>query len=100
MGATSGAGTLYPNGAPWVFSGVRVTRSFALYVCFVDRCLSFNTFFFWAWFCLFLFNIRILITPLFFKLVFGYFFFSVEQYSSVEFDERYNIPADSQFSIL
>jgi hypothetical protein len=27
-----------------VFSGVRVTRSFVLYVCFVDRCLSFCTF--------------------------------------------------------
>ena len=27
-----------------VFSGVRVTRSLVLYVCFVDRCLSFCTF--------------------------------------------------------
>jgi len=27
-----------------VFSGVRVTRSLALYVCFVDRCLSFCIF--------------------------------------------------------
>jgi hypothetical protein len=27
-----------------VFSGFRVTRSFALYVCFVERCLSFCTF--------------------------------------------------------
>jgi hypothetical protein len=27
------------------FSGVRVTRSLVLYVCFVDRCLSFCTFF-------------------------------------------------------
>ena len=27
-----------------VFSGVRVTRSLALCVCFVDRCLSFCTF--------------------------------------------------------
>ena len=27
-----------------VFSGVRVTRSLVLYVCFVDRCLSFRTF--------------------------------------------------------
>jgi hypothetical protein len=26
-------------------SGVRVTRSFVLYVCFVDRCLLFCTFF-------------------------------------------------------
>ena len=29
---------------PQVFSGVRVTRSLVLYVCFVDRCLSFRTF--------------------------------------------------------
>ena len=27
-----------------VFSGVRVTRSLVLYVCFVDRCLTFCTF--------------------------------------------------------
>ena len=37
----------YPSGAHEftpVFSGVRLTRSFVLYVCFVDRCLSFGTF--------------------------------------------------------
>ena len=28
--------------SPLVFSGVRVTRSLVLYVCFVDRCLSFK----------------------------------------------------------
>jgi hypothetical protein len=36
-----------PSGAPEsppVFSGVHVTRSLVLYVCFVDRCLSFCTF--------------------------------------------------------
>ena len=36
-----------PSGAPQftpVFSGIRVTRSLVLYVCFVDRCLSFCTF--------------------------------------------------------
>ena len=50
-GATSGAGTTYPSGAPEVtlgFSGVRVTRSLVLYVLVyisvVDRCLSFCTF--------------------------------------------------------
>ena len=47
-----------------VFSGVRVTRSLVLYVCFVDRCLSFCTFSFWPLCCLFFFDIRILITPL------------------------------------
>ena len=50
--------------SPPVFSGVRVTRSLVLYVCFVDRCLSFCTFFFWSLCCLFLFDIRILIAPL------------------------------------
>ena len=30
--------------SPPGFSGVRVTRSLVLYVCFVDRCLSFCTF--------------------------------------------------------
>ena len=30
--------------SPLVFSGVRVTRYLALYVCFVDRCLSFCIF--------------------------------------------------------
>jgi hypothetical protein len=33
----------HPSSPP-VFSGVRVTRSLVLYVCFVDRCLSFSTF--------------------------------------------------------
>ena len=63
-GATSEAGTAYPSGAPAfkpVFSGVRVTRSLVLCVCFVDRCLSF---FFWSLCCLFFFDIRIMITPL------------------------------------
>ena len=30
--------------SPPVFSGVRVTQSLVLYLCFVDRCLSFCTF--------------------------------------------------------
>jgi hypothetical protein len=67
MGVTSGAGTAYPSGAPEFipgFSGVRVTRSLVLYVCFVDRCLSFCAFFFWPLCCLFFFDIRILISPL------------------------------------
>jgi hypothetical protein len=45
--ANSGAGTAYPSGAHEFtrgFIGVGVTRSFVLYVCFVDRCLSFCTF--------------------------------------------------------
>ena len=46
-GVTSGAGTAYPSGAHEFtpgFSGVRVTRALVLCVCFVDCCLSFNTF--------------------------------------------------------
>ena len=38
MGITSGARTAHPSGAPEftpVFSGVRVTRSLVLWVCFV-----------------------------------------------------------------
>jgi hypothetical protein len=35
--------------SPPVFSGVPVTRSLGLYVCFVDRCLSFCTFSFGHW---------------------------------------------------
>ena len=38
--------------SPPVFSGVRVTRSLVLCVCFVDRCLFFCTFFFWPLCCL------------------------------------------------
>ena len=48
-GVTSRAGTPYPSGAHEFipgFSEVRVTRSLALYVCFVDRCLSVCTFYF------------------------------------------------------
>jgi hypothetical protein len=41
-GATSGAGTTNPSGAPELttgfFYGFRVTRSLVLCVCFVDRC--------------------------------------------------------------
>jgi hypothetical protein len=46
-GATSGAGTAYPSGAQEftpVFSGIRVTRSLVLCVCFMDCCLSFSPF--------------------------------------------------------
>jgi len=63
-GATSGAGTAYPFWmhlrSPTVFSGVRVTRSLALCVMFVDCCLSF---FIWTLCCL-SFDLWILIIPL------------------------------------
>ena len=45
MGATGGTGTAHPSGAPEFTPGLRVTRSLFFYVCFVDRCLSFCTFF-------------------------------------------------------
>jgi len=44
-GVTSGEGTAYTFGAPVFtsgFSGVHVTRSLVLCVCFVDRCLFFD----------------------------------------------------------
>jgi hypothetical protein len=47
MGVISGAGTVYPAGAPEFtpgFLGVCVTRSLVLYECFPDRYLSFCTF--------------------------------------------------------
>jgi hypothetical protein len=65
-GTTSGAGHAFPSGASKFipgFSGVRVTRSLVLCVCFVDRCLYLCTFFFDIC-CLFFFYLRILITPL------------------------------------
>ena len=50
--------------SPPVFSGVRVTRSLVLYVCFVDRCLSLKLYFFFCPLCcLFFFDIRIMIAP-------------------------------------
>jgi hypothetical protein len=54
--------------SPPVFSGVHITRSLVLYVCFLDRWLSFSYFFFWPLYFLFFFDIWILITPLVFKL--------------------------------
>ena len=50
--------------SPQVVGGVRVTTSLVLCVCFLDRCLSFCTLFFWLLCCLFFFNLRILIIPL------------------------------------
>jgi hypothetical protein len=50
--------------SPPLFSGVLVTRYLVLCVCFVDRCLSFCSFFFWPLCCLFFFDLLILITSL------------------------------------
>ena len=65
-GATSGAGTAYPSGAPEFTTGfhwVPVTRSLVL--CMFCRSLFVLLyFFFWQLCCLFFFDIRILITLL------------------------------------
>ena len=47
-----------------IFSGVRVTRSLVLCVCFVDHCWSFCTFSFDHCVCLLFFDIQIMIIPL------------------------------------
>ena len=63
-GITSGTGTAYSSGAPEFtpgFRGVRVTQSLVLCLCFVVRCLFF---FFCPLCCLSFFDLRILITSL------------------------------------
>ena len=63
----SGSVIAYPSEASKftpVFSGVRVTPSLVLFVCFVDCCLSFCLFFFWPLCYLSFFDLRILIIPL------------------------------------
>jgi hypothetical protein len=67
-GTTGGAGTAntFPEhlSSHPVFSGVRVTWSLVLCVCFVDRCLSFCPLFFWPLYCLSFFDWWIPITLL------------------------------------
>ena len=58
--------------SPPVFSGVRVTRSLVLCVCFVDRCLSLCLFFFWPLYCVFFFDIRMFITFLIYIHIVSY----------------------------
>jgi hypothetical protein len=65
-GATSGAGTVYlyeAHKVTLVFSGVCVTRSLVVYVCFVDIFVLLYLFF-WPLCFLFFFDLRICITPL------------------------------------
>jgi hypothetical protein len=96
MGATSGAGTAYPSGALPVFSGVRVTQSLVLCVCFVDCCLSF---FFWPLCCLFFFDIQILITPLVSSnLVYVHFCFKNIKVNEDVFGMKH--PTDCQFTCI
>jgi hypothetical protein len=53
----------HPSSPP-VFSGIRVTRSLVLYVCFCRTLFVLLYFFFWPLCCLFFFDIRVLIAPL------------------------------------
>jgi hypothetical protein len=68
--------------SPPVFSGVRVTRSLVLCVCFVDRCLSRCPVFFWPLYCVSFFDIRMFIIFLIYihivsycTVLFNYFIF-------------------------
>ena len=67
MGVTSGQGTAYPSGSPEftpVLSGVRVTRSLVLKNMICRSLFVLLYLFLWSLCCLFIFVIRILITPL------------------------------------
>ena len=59
----------YPHSPEFTscFSGVLVARSLDLCVIFVDRCLSFCSFFFWPLCRLSFFDLRIIINPLVFS---------------------------------
>ena len=66
-GATSGAGIVYPSGAPEFtpgFSGVRVARSLDFCALFYWSFFVLLTLFYWSLYCLSFFDLRILITPL------------------------------------
>ena len=54
----------HPSNFLWFLVGscYKCTRSLVLYVCFVDRCMSFCPFFFWTLCCLSFFDLRILVT--------------------------------------
>ena len=51
-GGTSGAGNCLPFRITWVQPRFLVTRFVVLYVCLVDRCLSFGTFIFKPLYCM------------------------------------------------
>ena len=70
-----------------VFGGVRVTRSLVLYVCFVDRCLSFCTFFLPL--CCLSFDIRIPIAPLVSSN--SSYFYTHSQFSNMRFVVQFHI---------
>ena len=66
-GATSGAGTAYPSGAPEFTPDILWGSCYSIFsfICMFCRSLFILLFFFfWPLCCLFFFDIRILITPL------------------------------------
>ena len=72
MGATSGARTAYPSGAPEFIPGFQWGSSFSIcrFMCmFCKSLFVLLYFFFWSFCCLSFFDIRILISPGIFKLV-------------------------------
>jgi len=70
--------------SPDVFSGVRVTRSLVLYLCFCQSLFALLYFFFWPLCCLFFFDIRIMIAP----LVSSNFSFEVWRFPVTSFDKN------------
>jgi hypothetical protein len=65
-GATSGTGTVFSSGTHEftpVFSRVHVTRSLVLCVMFCRSLFVLLSFVFWPLCCLFVFDLRILVTP-------------------------------------
>jgi len=65
---TSGADTDYPSGPELipVFSGVRVVQSLVFCQLYVIVCAGLS-FFFWSLYCLSVFELRLLLTPLVFS---------------------------------
>ena len=66
-GVPSGAGTVYPSGAPEFTPGLQWGSCFSIFSFMCMYCRSLFvllSFFFWPLWCLFFFDIRILITPL------------------------------------
>ena len=66
-GVTSGAGTAYPSGAPEFIPGFQWDSCYSIFsfICMFCRSLFVLLyFFFWPLYCLFFFDIRMLIVPL------------------------------------
>ena len=86
--------------SPPVFSGVRVTRSLVLYVCFVGRCLSFCLFFLVI--VLLFLDVRFLITSLWHlqTLLTGNFIISVPRDMGTFFIKNRDIDKESMTQFI